>query len=102
MSTTAANPDQLVLDLGTADLTADMDERRERHISASRHTRAKRRAEHLRAVQGAARCRCPRPLLNGSRCFACGRELPHGNPEEAADDTGTTPGDARARRYGGA
>jgi hypothetical protein len=70
----AVHPDQLSL-TEPEHLLADLDERRERAISSSRRTHAERRAEHLRAIQAAPRCRCPRPVLDGSRCFTCGREV---------------------------
>jgi hypothetical protein len=75
----ATHPDQLVLALAADDLTAELDERRERAITASRRTRAARRAEHLRAVQRTRACRCPRRWLyrdeDGWKCRKCGHEV---------------------------
>lgn len=74
MSVPTVHPEQL--ELVTDHLLADLDERRERHVSASRRTRAERRAERLRATQGAGRCRCERSWPGRSGCLKCGRTLP--------------------------
>ena len=69
-------------------------QRRERHISSSRRTRAERRAEHLRAAQGAHGCRCPRPAgdVAEARCLWCGRQV---------TERSTPPGGRAGRDRGG-